>query len=124
MLGEIDRYDLAGVGRRKGDVGARATGVAEGGDEERVARQHASGSLHQIAEETFLLVGRHAGLHVDAVGHVEHGAGFGEHLLIRVERDHNGLHLFTDEAVVDFVALLGHGGFPSLEFGFEVRVGD
>ena len=95
--GEVELFDLSGVGGREGDLALAAP--AEAGHEQALSRHQAAQAAEQAAA--------HAALHVDAARHVEQCPGLGLHLLTVGERDHDRLHDVADD--VEFLGPSARG---------------
>ena len=83
--------DLAGIRPGKRHLPGRAV-VTEVRDEEALARE-------QLPLEAAEKPAFHLGVHLDAVGHVHHRAGFGAHLVARRQREDDRLHVVADDFV-------------------------
>ena len=102
---QVERDDLAGERRREGDVGATRPAVAEQGNEERIAREHALAGPHQLVEQAATLRVRiEGGRHRDPLAHEHHAARLGEHRFAGVEGDDHGLQVIADDLVIDFIS--------------------
>ena len=97
--------DLARVGRAERDSLLLAAAVEEHRHEQRFAGQQPLAGAHQRAEEAALLLRAVAEdrLHLDAVVHVHHAAGFGDRGFVRVQLDLDELHVVAEDLVVDLV---------------------
>jgi len=113
MLLEVGDDDLARVGRGEGRRLAARAAVRIKSQEQALAGDHALAGVEELAHEP--LVGRaavgEARLHLDAVGDVHHGAGFGDHRLARVQHHVHELHVVAVDLVVDLMTTRA-GGRP------------
>ena len=95
-----------GIRRAERDLLFLAAAVVEHRHEQRLTRQQPLAGAHQRAHESGLLlrtVAEHR-LHLDAVIHVHHAAGFGDRRLVRVELDFDKLHVVAENLVVNLDA--------------------
>src|SRR6185503_12989206 len=108
-LRQVDGNDLAGVRRAEGDLFLSLAVVLENGHEERLAREDAlAGAKHLVEEAAAALLLRTVtknGVHVDAVLHVHHPAGFRDGGFGRVQFNFDELHLVAEDLIVDIVHL-------------------
>ena len=104
-LGEVDRDDLSRVRRAERDLALLAAAIQEHGHEQRFAGQQPFAGAHQRAEEPALLLRSVAEdrLHLDAVVHVHHAAGFGDGGFVRIQLDFDELHVVAKNLVIDLV---------------------
>ncbi len=86
-----------------------AAPVVEHRHEQRLTGQQPLAGAHQRAHEPALLLRAVAEdrLHLDAVFHVHHAAGFGDGRLVRIELDFDKLHVVAENLVVNLMHL-GH----------------
>ncbi len=107
VRGQIHRDDLAGIGRREGDMFLALSLIGEVSHEDGLTRQGSLAHAEQLVQRA--LVGHrpvtHMSLEVDAVFHVVHRARLGDHRLTGVELDLDDLHVVAVDLVVDFMAL-------------------
>ena len=74
--------------------------------EQRLAGQQPFPRAHEGAQEPAALLVRSVaedGLHLDAVFHVHHAAGFGDGCFIRVQLDFDELHVVAENLVLNLV---------------------
>ena len=106
---QVDRQDLAGIGRGEGELSLLARLVLINRGEQRLAGQQPFASADELAEQP-AAPSCSAGTAVakdrvqrDAVFHVHQAAGFADHCFARVEFDLHELHLMTFDPVIDHV---------------------
>jgi hypothetical protein len=104
-FGQMDGDDLARIWGAKRDASLLSTSVEEDGHEQRFARQQSLAGAHEGPEEATLLLGTvtENRLHVDAVVHVHHAAGFRDRRFIGIEFHFDVLHVLAKDLVVDLV---------------------
>ncbi len=107
---QVDGDDRPRIGRPEGHVLlALPCPVGEVGDEQRLAGDHPLPNAHQLVQEASLGPGAisHLGLKADAVLHVHHRPGFGDHRLAGVQLDLHELQVVAENLVIDRVAIHG-----------------
>ena len=97
--------DFAWVGSAKRHFFSGAGPIFKDRHEERFAHEQPFARAHQGTEKTAVLLRAVAenGLHLDAILHVHHGAGCGDHRLLRVQFDLHELHVVAVDLVINFV---------------------
>ena len=104
-LCEVHGDDAARIRRAERDAALLGAPVEEHRHEQRLAREQPLAGAHERAHESALLLRAVAenGLHLDAVFHVHHAAGFGDRGFVRIELDFDELQVLADDAVLDLV---------------------
>jgi hypothetical protein len=106
MLAQVDRDDLARIGRGERHLLPARAVVAEHGHEQRLAREHPLAGREELAHEPALLRPRAVaedGLHLDARVHVHERPGLGDAGLARIEDHLHVLEVLAEQLVVDLV---------------------
>ena len=104
-LSQVHRDDLARVGRSEAHAGLPRRAVLEHGHEERLTGEEPLAGSEKRSHESALL-GRSVtkdGLHLDALLHEHHAAGFGHHGFHGVEQHLDILKVISADLVFDFV---------------------
>ena len=111
-LGQIHCYDLARIRGSETRPGLPRRLVLEDGHEQRLAGEQALAGSQQGSHEPALLLGpvTEDGLHLDALFHEHHAAGFGHHGFHGVEEHFDILQVVSADLVFDFVHHGGRGG--------------
>ena len=103
---QIHRQDLAGIRRAERDLLLALALVGEHRHEQALTREDAlAGAEQRVHHAARLLLAAVAedGLHLDALRHVHHRAGFGDRAFARIELDFDELHLAAVDLEVDVV---------------------
>ena len=105
---QVDRNDLPRIGRAERDALLLAALVQEDRHEQRFAGQQALSSAHERPKKPALLGGTVAEyrLHLDAVVHVHHAAGFRDSGFVRVQLHLHELHVVAEDFVIDLIHCL------------------
>ena len=109
-LGHVQTHDSSRVGGSEGDVLLATTVIREVRDEEGLARERTLTGVQELADDG--LVGlrsvAHPGFEVDAIFHVVHGSGLGDHGFAGIELDLHQLHVVAPNRVVQFMTFHAH----------------
>lgn len=118
-LAQVDGDDLPRIGGGEGDVGFAAAVVGEVGHEQGFAGDHPFAGAEQLAHQAAVGLGAvaHAGLEGDALLHVVHRPGLGDHRLARVQFDHQQLGAGADDFVIHLMTGSGHVALPVVSAG-------